>query len=66
MTGGAEESTTMKKKKTLKKIPATAPPFVQIAVADSGLFALDKDGRVWGWSSGSFGWFLVPNRIAPK
>ena len=60
----------MKKKKTLKKIPATAPPFVQITIANSDLFALDKNGRVWGWdvdnTEDEGGWFLVPNRIAPK
>ena len=57
----------MKKKKTLKKIPATAPPFVQIAAegtdARGVLYGLDANGRVWEWDDGDGGWMLMPTNV---
>lgn len=58
----------MKKKKTLKKIPATAPPFVQIAAAFDdrlpGLYGLDANGRVWQlWPDG---WVRLDGALVPR
>ena len=54
----------MKKKKTLKKIPATAPPFVQIAAAENILYGLDANGRVWQlWPDG---WVRLDGYVVPR